>query len=71
MIMDPNDRNILLMGDTSLWRTTSASVNTPTWTAVPNLTTLIGMPNPPSIAQVSNGAIVKATHCQQIREAVK
>jgi hypothetical protein len=35
MIMDPNDRNTLLMGDTSLWRTTSASVDTPTWTSSP------------------------------------
>lgn len=34
LIMDPNDHNTLLAGGGSLWRTTTASYTTPTWTAI-------------------------------------
>ncbi len=34
LVMDPNDHNTLLAGGSSLWRTTTASYPTPTWSAI-------------------------------------
>ncbi len=39
LIMDPNDRNVLLAGGGSLWRTTTASYPTPTWSSIRGETT--------------------------------